>query len=139
MGLPLPKHEHLSRLRLADLALDTRIVNGHATTSDALWAGVPVITLEGRHFASRVSSSALHAIGLPELITHSMEEYKALAVRLAMNTVALEQIRDKLAKNRLMSPLFDTPRFVNNLESAYAEMWEIYRNQEPPRRIFVKE
>jgi predicted O-linked N-acetylglucosamine transferase (SPINDLY family) len=135
----LPKEEHLARLRLADLALDTRIYNGHTTTSDALWAGVPVITLQGSHFASRVSSSILSAIGVPELITHDPEEYEALAVRLACNDDELKEIRQRIARNRLAAPLFDTPRFVRNLESAYKEMWEIYVAGELPRTIEVIE
>jgi len=135
----IPKHEHLGRLRLADLALDTRIVNGHTTTSDALWAGVPVITLQGGHFASRVSSSLLSAIGLPGLMTQSLEEYEALAVRLAQKPAELEEIRQRLVKNRLVAPLFDTPRFVKNLETAYKEMWQIFSAGEVPRQIHVRE
>ena len=135
----LPKDEHLGRFKFADLTLDTRIVNGHATTSDALWAGVPVITLQGSHFASRVSSSILFAIGLPELITHTLEEYEALAVRLAHNPVELQKIRQRLAKNRMVAPLFDTPRFVRNLETAYKEMWKIFSAGEAPRQIEVIE
>jgi protein O-GlcNAc transferase len=135
----LPKDAHLARLRCSDLALDTRIVNGHTTTSDALWAGVPVITLQGGHFASRVSSSALSAIGLPELITHSLEEYEALAVQLAHNPAELQELRQRLARNRLVTPLFDTPRFVRNLESAYKEMWKIFLAGETPRQIEVLE
>jgi protein O-GlcNAc transferase len=135
----LPKDEHLGRLRLADLVLDTRIYNGHTTTSDALWAGVPVIALQGSHFASRVSSSILSAMGLPDLITHSLEEYEALAVGLARNPVGLQEIRQRLAKNRLVAPLFDTPRFAKNLETAYKEMWKIFLAGEAPRGIEVLE
>jgi protein O-GlcNAc transferase len=131
----LPKDEHLARLRLADLALDTRIVNGHTTTSDALWTGVPVITLKGSHFASRVSASILTAVGLPELVARSLEEYQALAVRLARNQGELKALRQKLAKKRFTESLFDTPRFVKNLERAYKEMWEIFLAGERPRQI----
>lgn len=138
-GEKLPKDEHLARLRLADLALDTRLVNGHTTTSDALWAGVPLITLQGNHFASRVSASILTAIGLPELITYSLEEYEALAVRLVCSPNELRAIRQRLAKNRLTEPLFDTPRFARNLENAYKEMWKIYLAGEKPRKIEVVE
>ncbi|MCP5361206.1 MAG: tetratricopeptide repeat protein [Hyphomicrobiales bacterium] len=122
----VPKPEHLARLQLVDLALDTRICGGHTTTSDALWAGVPVLTLQGRHFASRVSASLLTAIGLPELITHSLEEYKEHARTLATNPQALIALKRRLAENRLTMPLFDTPRFVHNLECAYTAMWERY-------------
>jgi protein O-GlcNAc transferase len=135
----LPPNEHLARLRLADLALDTRIVNGAATTGDALWAGLPVIILQGGHFASRMSSSILTAIGLPELITHGLEDYEALAVRLAQNPGELQTIRQRLAKNRLTKPLFDTPRFARTLEKAYKEMWEIFLAGERPRQIEVRE
>ena len=135
----LPKDEHLARLRFADLALDTRIVNGHTTTSDALWAGVPVITLQGSHFASRVSSSILSALGVPELITHSIEEYESLAVRLALNALELKEIRQRIARNRIVEPLFDTPRFVKNLETAYKEMWKIFLAGNAPQQIEVLE
>jgi len=133
------KDDHLARLSLADLTLDTRIFNGHSTTSDALWAGVPVITLQGRHFASRVSSSILTATKLSELITHSLEEYEALAVRLARNPGELQAIRQRLAKNRLTAPLFDTLRFAKNLEKAYKEMWKVFLAGETPRQIEVVE
>jgi len=122
----IKKDLHLARHRLADLALDTRIYNGHTTTSDALWAGLPVLTLQGKHFASRVASSILTAIGLPELITYSLKEYEETAIQLAKNPKKLIKLKNKLAKNRLTQPLFDTPRFVKDLEKAYQEMWKIY-------------
>lgn len=133
----LPRDEHLARLRLADLVLDTRICNGHTTTSDALWVGVPVVTLRGRHFASRVSSSLLAAIGLTELVTQSLGEYEALALQLARDARALDAIRRKLAKNRRTKPLFDTPRFVTNLENAYKQMFGIFMEGQAPRIIEV--
>lgn len=133
----LPKPEHLARLKLADLFLDTRICNGHTTASDALWAGVPLITLQGRHFASRVASSLLAAVGLPELITASLDGYEALALRLARNPDELAAIREKLAENRLTKPLFDTPRFARNLEAAYKEFWRLYLAGEAPRMVEV--
>jgi protein O-GlcNAc transferase len=131
----LPKEEHLARLRLADLALDTRIVNGAATTSDALWAGLPVLTIQGSHFASRMASSILNAVGLGELVTYDLENYETLAVFLAQNCEKLRSIRNKLAENRLTEPLFDTPRFTANLERAYDRMWKIYLAGEKPRPI----
>jgi protein O-GlcNAc transferase len=133
------KDEHLARLKFADLAFDTRIYNGHTTTSDALWAGVPVITLQGHHFASRVSSSILSALGVPELITYSIEEYETLAVRLALNALELKEIRQRIAQNRMVETLFDTPRFVRNLETAYKEMWKIFLAGDVPREIEVLE
>jgi len=135
----LQKQDHLARLALADLTLDTRIYNGHTTSSDSLWAGVPVIALQGTHFASRVSSSILRAIGLPGLITSNLEEYEHLAVSLASNPDQLQTIRENIANNRLAEPLFDTPRFVRNLEKAYKEMWEIFLAGERPRQIEVVE
>ena len=134
-----PKAEHLSRLVHAQLALDTRIVNGHTTTSDALWAGVPVITLQGSHFASRVSSSLLNSIGLSELITHNIEEYEKLAIRLASTPLELKTIRNKLFQNRFTDPLFDTPRFTKNLEKAYKKMWNIFLEERKPEQIAVLE
>jgi protein O-GlcNAc transferase len=133
------KADHLARLKLADLALDTRIYNGHTTTCDALWAGVPVVTLQDSLFASRVSSSMLKAIGLPELITRSLSEYEGLAINLARNQGDLKALRNKVAENRSTEPLFDTPRFVKNVEKAYKEMWKIFLAGETPRQIEVLE
>jgi len=135
----LPKAEHLARLRLADLALDTRIVGGHTTTADALWAGVPVIALKGSHFASRVSSSLLAAVGLAETVTGSLEAYQRLALDLARHPAALAALCGKLARNRETAPLFDTPRFVANLENAFRRMWNGYLAGAPPRSIEVRE
>jgi len=117
------KGEYLSRIRLADLVLDTRIYNGHTTTSDALWAGVPVITLQGSHYASRVASSILNAVGLPELVTHHIRDYERIAVQLANHPNELQALKMKLEQNRLNAPLFDTEGFVRNLEKIYKEMW----------------
>jgi predicted O-linked N-acetylglucosamine transferase (SPINDLY family) len=118
----IPLKEHLARHRQANLFLDTFPYNAHTTTSDALWAGLPVLTLIGRSFASRVAASLLNAIGLPELITTNQEEYEALAIELALNPKKLADIKLKLANNRLTTPLFDTPLFAKNLEAAYIEM-----------------
>jgi len=135
----LPKDEHLARHRLADLFLDTRIYTGHTSTSDALWAGVPVITLKGDHFASRVSASILTAMGLPELITSSLGDYQNLAIQLARQPEQLHGIRQRLINNRNTAPLFDTPRFVANLEKVFKQMWEIYCNGDTPRHLEVNE
>ncbi len=134
----LPLNEHLARLKLADLVLDTRIYNGGASTSNALWAGVPVVTVQGGHYVSRMSSSLLTTIGLPELITHSLEEYESLCIRLANNPDELQAMRQKLANNRLTKPLFDTQGFARNLEKAYKEMWKIFLAGEKPRQIEVR-
>ena len=131
----LPKDEHLARIALADLAIDTRIYNGHTTTSDALWAGLPVVALRGTHFASRVAASLLEAVGLPELITSSLAEYEALAIRLAGDREALSALRAKLQRQRQIWPLFDTARFVRNLEAAFTEAWVVYEAGDAPRSI----
>ena len=133
------KPGHLARLSKADLALDIRVINGAATTSDALWAGVPVITLEGNHFASRISASILTAVGLSELIVHSLEEYKDLAVQLATDPVRLGGVRRKLIINRNIEPLFDTHRLARNMEQAYSRMWQIFQEQSCPRQFEVSE
>jgi protein O-GlcNAc transferase len=135
----LPKDEHLARLALADLALDTRICNGHTTTSDALWAGVPVVALRGRHFASRVAASLLEAVGLPETVTGSMEDYEALALKLSEDEPMRAALRGKLQRQRLVWPLFDTQRFARNLEAGFAEAWSIVAAGEAPRPILVQD
>lgn len=133
----LPKDRHLERHRLADLFLDTQFYNAHTTASDALWAGLPVLTCIGQTFQARVTASLLQAIGMPELITHSLEEYEALAVRLATQPIELESLREKLAYNRLRTPLFDTKRFTQHLERAYEVMWERYTQGLPPVSLWV--
>ena len=122
------KKDHLARLQLADLYLDTRIYNGHTTTLDALWAGVPTITLQGRHFASLVSSSNLHNLGLDELITTNLDSYRNLAVKLAHNPHQLAQIRRQLVNNKMTQPLFNTENTTRNLEAAYQKMWHRHMN-----------
>ena len=134
MDLP----EHLARHSLADLFLDTLPCNAHTTASDALWAGLPVLTRMGESFASRVAGSLLHAIGLPELVTESEEDYEALAVELGTNPVKLKAIKAKLEKNRLTTPLFDTPLFAKHIEAAYTKMYERYQADLPPDHIYVE-
>ena len=134
MDLP----EHLARHSLADLFLDTLPCNAHTTASDALWAGLPVLTRIGESFASRVAGSLLHAIGLPELVTESEEDYEALAVELGTNPVKLKAIKAKLEKNRLTTPLFDTPLFAKHIEAAYTKMYERYQADLPPDHIYVE-
>ena len=129
------KADHLARLQLADLMLDTRIYNGHTTTSDALWAGLPVVTLEGNHFASRVSSSILQALGLGECITHSMTEYKELCIQLAGNNLKILALKEKIQQNKTQYPLFNTKLFVKNLEKAYNQIFQSYINNEDPRDL----
>ena len=133
----LPLAEYLARYRVADLFLDTRPYNAGATASDALWAGLPVLTLCGESFASRVAASLLHAIQLPKLITATQEEYETLAVTLAQNPEKLSAIRQKLEKNRLTTPLFDTKLFTRHIEAAYTAMYERYQKELPPEHIIV--
>ena len=128
-GVPLT--EHLARHRLADLFLDTFPCNAHTTASDALWAGLPVLTLMGQSFASRVAASLLSAMHLPELITTSLPDYEALAIELAQNRQKLAVLKQKLATNRLTTPLFDTPQFTKGLEQAYIQMYERYQADLP--------
>jgi len=138
-GPRVTKNRHLRRHQLADLMLDTRIYNGHTTTSDALWAGIPVVSLMGDHFASRVSASILKALGLPELIARSQKGYEKLAVQLAMDSAALKSLRKKIACNKSNHPLFDTRRYVRNLESAFVQMCRIRANGLKPEHIVVRE
>ena len=133
--MPLP--EHLARYRCADLFLDTLPYNAHTTASDALWVGLPLLTVTGRSFASRVASSLLRAIGLTELITSTQEEYESLAIELAMNPKKLLDIKSKLEESRLIAPLFDTPLFAINLENAYIQMYERYHADAPPDHIYI--
>jgi predicted O-linked N-acetylglucosamine transferase (SPINDLY family) len=119
--------DHLARYALADLFLDTHPYNAHTTTVDSLKAGVPVLTLQGKSFASRVAASLLNAIGLPELITETQEEYESLAIKLAHNPQLLMLIKEKLHANRLSMPLFDTPLFAKNIEVAYIKMMDRYQ------------
>ena len=127
----MPPEDHLARYRLADLFLDTLPCGAHTTASDALWAGLPVLTRLGSTFAGRVAASALQAIGLPEVITHSTDEYESLAVRLATDPSALAAIKSKLAQDRDARPLFDTSRFCRHIERAYIGMWERSQRGEP--------
>jgi predicted O-linked N-acetylglucosamine transferase (SPINDLY family) len=124
--------DHLARHRLADLFIDTLPYNAHTTASDALWAGLPVLTCLGTTFAGRVAASLLYAVGLLELVTHSLEEYEALAVKIAANPALLSELKSKLARNRTSQPLFDTERFRHHVETAYTTMWGRHQRGEPP-------
>jgi predicted O-linked N-acetylglucosamine transferase (SPINDLY family) len=130
--------DHLSRLRLADLVLDTVPYNAHASASDALWAGVPVLTCLGNAFPGRVAASLLKAIGLPELIAEDLSQYETLALELCADRTRLQGLRDRLAANRLTHPLFDTARFTKHIEAAYGTMWERYQAWLKPEHIDVR-
>jgi len=118
----MPLDEHLARHRLADLFIDTFPCNAHTTASDALWAGLPVLTRMGQSFASRVAGSLLRAMDLPELITETAQDYEAKALELASKPELLNQIKNRLQANRNTSPLFDAKLFARHLEAAFAEM-----------------
>jgi protein O-GlcNAc transferase len=120
----VPYPEHLARQVLADLFLDTLPFNAGTTASDALWVGLPVLTCAGDAFASRMAGSLLRAMGLPELITHSLEEYERRALDLSGHGSNLQDLRERLARSRGTGPLFDTGRFCRHLEAAYLQMWE---------------
>ena len=141
--MPLP--EHLARHRCADLFIDTLPYNAHTTASDALWAGLPVLTCLGETFAGRVAASLLHAIYLPELRTTTLEDYERLAVELATNPEKLAKIKRKLADNRLTTPLFDTsfspniskrltPQCTSDIKPAWRQIISLFRIRECKRR-----
>ena len=118
-----PYAEHLGRLKVADLFLDTLPFNAGATASDVLWAGLPLLTCAGEAFAARMGGSLLRALNLPELITFDLADYETKAAELAQNRHSLTALRRRLAQNRMRTPLFDTDLFRRHLEAAYAEMW----------------
>ena len=130
--------EHLARHRLADLFLDTLPYNAHTTGSDALWAGLPLLTCAGSSFAGRVAESLLRAVGLPELVTRSLTEYEALALKLAQAPALAAELRTKLERNRAAAPLFDTDRFRRHLEAAYTTMAQRAQRGEPPAGFSVE-
>jgi predicted O-linked N-acetylglucosamine transferase (SPINDLY family) len=115
----MPQAEHLARQRCADIFLDTFTYNAHTTASDALWAGLPVITKCGRSFAARVAASLLHAIGMPEMVVQTPEDYRKLALDLATGPERLAAVKAKLAANRLSTALFDTVTFTRDIERVY--------------------
>jgi protein O-GlcNAc transferase len=131
------EQDHLARLLLADLFLDTLPYNAHTTAADALWMGLPVLTTPGRTFPARVAASLLHAIGLPELIAPSLAEYERLALGLARDPAALKAIRKKLAGAITSAPLFNTARFTSNLEAAYITMRERCERGQKPESFAV--
>lgn len=132
-----PHAEHLARQVHADLFLDTFAVNAHTTASDALWAGLPVVTLAGRQFAARVAASVLTAVGLPDLVTTTEAEYEALAVSLASSPTAIGAVRARLAANRLTRPLFDSAGYTRHLEAAFEAVHRRAIDGLPPAPITI--
>jgi predicted O-linked N-acetylglucosamine transferase (SPINDLY family) len=129
--------EHIGRHKLADLFLDTLPYNAHTTASDALWAGLPLLTLKGKTFPGRVGASLLNAIGLPEMVTYSYEEYANAAIALAKNPTKLTAIKTKLAQNRLTTPLFNTKLCARHIEAAYQAAYDRYQAGLPPDHMDV--
>ena len=131
--MPLPEHQ--VRQRLADVFLDTSPYNAGATASDALWAGVPVVTRIGESFSGRMAASLLKAVGLPELIATTTQEYESLALTLARQPDKLAEIKRKLEENRLSTPLFDAKLFATHIEAAFTGMWQRWQRGEPPQGL----
>jgi predicted O-linked N-acetylglucosamine transferase (SPINDLY family) len=134
----VPLAEHLARHRLADLFLDTLPYNAHTSASDALWAGLPVLTQVGATFAGRVAGSLLTAVGLPQLVTETPEQFRRAAIDLALDRAKLEAIKDELAAKRLAAPLFDTTSYTRGLERAFEMMAERQRSGLPPDHLHVE-
>ena len=133
----MPLADHLARHRCADLFIDTFPYTAHTTCSDALWAGLPVITRVGNSFPSRVSASLLTAIDLPELITHTEKEFEDLAVEFANNKSKLDEIKIKLEKNKISKSLFNTKLYTKNIESSYKIIYDRYLKNLPAENIEI--
>jgi predicted O-linked N-acetylglucosamine transferase (SPINDLY family) len=134
----VPAAEHLERHGHADLFLDTLPCNAHTTASDALWAGLPVLTCCGDNFAGRVAGSLLTAIGMPELITQSLEDYERTALALARDPQRLIALRQKLQNNRDASALFNLPKSTAHIEAAYARMWQTWLSGQKPTAFSIE-
>ena len=133
----LSHSKHLARHKHADLFIDTFNYNAHTTASDALWAGLPIVTKQGKQFSARVTSSLLTACGLPELITKNEKEYEDLIYELATNPKKLKTISLKLSENKKNKPLFNTKQYTNNFENGLQKAYDLYFNGEHPKNIFV--
>ena len=134
----VPMDEHLSRHQLADLFIDTFTFNAHTTATEALWAGLPVVTKQGKGFATRVAGSLLKAVGLPELVAKTEQDYESLILDLATNPSKLIKIKEKLAANRLSKPLFDTEQYTKHLEDGYQQAYQNYFDGKAAQTIIVK-
>ena len=133
----MPLSDHLARLKLADLFIDTMPYNAHTTASDALWVGLPVLTLCGETFASRVAASMLNAVGLSELITLTDKKFEDLAIELGNNPKKLQQIKNKLNNNKISKPLFNSKLFTKNIEKAYSIIYEEHLKKLPIKNIEI--
>lgn len=134
----LPHHDHLARLGLADLFLDTFNVNAHTTATDSLWAGTPVITKLGSSFASRVAASILKAVGLPELVVQNEKDYESLILEIANSPKKLIKIKEKLSSNKASKPLFNSEMYINYLENAYEQVFENHLEGNKVKTIYIK-
>ena len=134
----IPLADHLARHQLADLFLDTSPYNAHTTASDALWAGLPILTLIGDTFAGRVCSSLLMAIDLPDLITESREDYESLAIELATDTLRLSSIKERLKRNRISSPLFQSSLITKQIEKAFQKILQRSLNGAIPENLMIE-
>lgn len=137
-GKRLGVEDYLARYRAMDLFLDTLPYNAGTTASDALWAGLPVLTYKGQSYQGRYAASLLNAIGMPEMITDTLEEYEELAVQLGSDPARMAAVREKLANNRTSTLLFDTPRFTKNLEAAYERIYERHQQGLAPDHISIE-
>jgi protein O-GlcNAc transferase len=134
----IPFPDHMARHKLADLFLDTLPYNAHTTAADALWMGVPIVTCRGRSFAGRVAASLLQAIGMDDLVTDDIESYARLALRIALEPALVAQLRDRLRRNRVTHPLFNTDRYRRQIEAAYRRMWQNWQRGEPPGNFSIE-
>ena len=134
---PMPSADHLARHALADLFLDTLPINAHTTASDALWAGLPVLTVLGDSFVGRVAASLLHAVGLPELVAGSLADYEAIALALAHDPDRMTALKQKLAANIAGAPLFAIEPYTRHLEAAFLQMWDIHQAGQGPTGFCV--
>src|ERR1019366_4373299 len=132
-----PSEENLARLKLADLSLDSLPYNAHTTAADVLWTSVPILTLRGTTWPGRVAASLLHAIGLSELVTETEAEFETKAVTLARDPEALAVLKQRLAQNRLTTPLFDNARWTRHVEAAYSRMHDRSQRGEAPASFSV--
>jgi predicted O-linked N-acetylglucosamine transferase (SPINDLY family) len=130
---------HLARLKFGDLFLDTIPYNAHTTASDALWAGLPVLTLVGNSFAGRVAASLLNAINLTDLITFTRQDYESKAIEIANNPLLINDLKERLRINRATTPLFNTKLFTKNIEAAYYKIYEIHSNNLNTENIYINE
>ena len=131
--------EHLARHKHADLFIDTFNYNAHTTASDALWAGLPVVTKQGKQFSARVAASLLHAAGLGALVTETESEYENLIVSLAQNRTGLASIKQTLLETRKSCPLFDTVSYTRQFEAGLQKAYQYYRNDKAPTDIYIED